>query len=91
MAEREALQLPPHIRDSDVRGANTAGEVVGDYFNREIIYDAAKWLTTKSVETLPKPSFGAARARDIDNAGRIVGSVWDDATGSERAALWRQQ
>lgn len=91
VAEREALQLPPHIRDSDVWGANTAGEVVGDYFNREIIYDAAKWPTTRSVETLPKPGFGAARARDIDNAGRIVGSVWDDATGSERAALWRQQ
>jgi probable HAF family extracellular repeat protein len=91
VAEREALQLPPHIRDSDVWGANTAGEVVGDYFNPEITYDAAKWLSTRSVQTLPKPGFGAARARDIDNAGRIVGSVWDDATASERAALWRQQ
>lgn len=53
------------------------------------LYDAAKWLITGSLETLRSPGFGAARARDIDNAGRIVGSVWDDATGSERAALWR--
>jgi hypothetical protein len=46
---------------------------------------------TTSAAPDPPPSFGAARARDIDNAGRIVGSVWDDATASERAALWRQQ
>jgi probable HAF family extracellular repeat protein len=91
VAEMEELQLPPRILSGEVWGANTAGEVAGNYFNRRIIYDAAKWLTTGSIETLPKPGFGAARARDIDNAGRIVGSVWDDATGSERAALWRQQ
>jgi probable HAF family extracellular repeat protein len=91
VAEMEELQLPHNIVNSDVLGVNTAGEVVGDYFTRQIIYDAATWSTTGSLETLPKPGFGAARARDIDNAGRIVGSVWDDATASERAALWRQQ
>jgi probable HAF family extracellular repeat protein len=91
VAELEELQLPARISDSDVWGVNTAGEVVGDYFNRRIIYDAAKWHAAGSLETLPKPSLQAARAKDIDNEGRIVGSVWDDATNSERAAFWRQQ
>lgn len=91
VAEMEELQLPRHLPDAQAWAVNTAGEVAGYHRNRQIIYDAAKWSTMGSLETLPKPSFGAARARDIDNAGRIVGSVWDDATGSERAALWRQQ
>jgi uncharacterized membrane protein len=91
LAEIEALQLPGRLPDAQALAVNTAGEVAGYYLNRQIIYDAAKWLTTGSLETLPKPGFGAARARGIDNQGRIVGSVWDDATASERAALWRQQ
>ncbi|HUQ15066.1 MAG TPA: hypothetical protein VM094_03355 [Gemmatimonadales bacterium] len=91
VAEMEELQLPRRLPDAQASAVNTAGEVAGYYLNRQIIYDAAKWSTTGSLETLPSPSVGAARARDIDNAGRIVGSVWDDATGSERAALWRQQ
>jgi probable HAF family extracellular repeat protein len=91
VAELEELQLPRRFPGAEAWAVNTAGEVVGFYFSRQIIYDAAKWLTTGSLETLPKPSREAARARDIDNGGRIVGSVWDDATGSERAALWRQQ
>jgi probable HAF family extracellular repeat protein len=91
VAETEALQLPRRFPDAQASAVNTAGEVVGYYLNRRIAYDAAKWLTTGSLETLPSPSVGAARARDIDDAGRIVGSVWDDATGTERAALWRRQ
>ena len=91
VAEINALQLPGRLPDAQASAVNTAGEVTGYYLNREIIYDAAKWLTTGSLETLPKPGFGAARARDIDEGGRIVGSVWDEATGSERAALWRLQ
>jgi uncharacterized membrane protein len=90
VADMQKLQLPSHIKDADVWGVNTAGEVAGDYFNQWIIYDAATWQSAGTVEALPKPSFQAARARDIDNAGRIVGSVWDDASNSERAALWRR-
>jgi probable HAF family extracellular repeat protein len=91
VAEIEALQLPGRLPDAQASAVNTAGEVAGYYLNRQIIYDAAKWLTTGNLETLPSPGFGAARARGIDNQGRIVGSVWDEATGSERAALWRLQ
>ncbi len=91
VADLEELQFPASIVSADVLGVNTAGEVVGDYFDRQIHYDAAKWQTAGSLETLPKPSLQAARARDIDDAGRIVGSVWDDATNSERAAFWRRQ
>jgi probable HAF family extracellular repeat protein len=91
VAGMEALQLPSRLPDAQALAVNTAGEVVGYYIDRRIVYDAAKWLITGSLETLPSPSVGAARARDIDDAGRIVGSVWDDATGTERAALWRLQ
>jgi probable HAF family extracellular repeat protein len=89
VAEKEALQLPRRLLDAQASAVNTAGEVAGYYLSRQIVYDAAKWSTTGTLETLPSPSVGAARARDIDNAGRIVGSVWDDATNSERAAFWR--
>lgn len=82
--------MPARLATTDVWAMNTAGEVVGDYVNRMIIYDAAKWHTEGSVETLPKPSLQAAQARDIDELGRIVGSVWDDASNSQRAALWRR-
>jgi probable HAF family extracellular repeat protein len=91
VAEINGLQLPGRLPDAQASAVNTAGEVAGYYLNRQIIYNAAKWLTTGSLETLPSPGFGAARARDIDEGGRIVGSVWDEATGSERAALWRLQ
>jgi probable HAF family extracellular repeat protein len=87
----EELQLPRRFVDAQASAVNTAGEVAGYYLSRQIVYDAAKWLPTGNLETLPSPSVGAARARDIDDAGRIVGSVWDDDTGSERAALWRLQ
>ena len=89
VAEKEALQLPRRLPDAQASAVNTAGEVAGYYLNRQIIYDAAKWSISGSLETLPSPSVGAARARDIDNAGRIVGSVWDDRMNSERAAFWR--
>src|SRR5262245_30980931 len=89
VAEREELQLPRTIPNAQPSAVNTAGEVVGYYFNRQIVYRAAKWLTTGSLVTLPSLSVQPARARDIDNTGRIVGSIWDDATNSERAAFWR--
>jgi uncharacterized membrane protein len=86
----EALSLLKKFPDAQPSGLNNAGDVVGYYLNRRIVYDAAKWQTAGKLQTLPSPSAGGARARAINNAGQIVGSVWDDALFIERAALWRR-
>jgi probable HAF family extracellular repeat protein len=91
VAAMEELPLPMKFPNAEVWGVNTAGEVVGNYFNRRIVYDAAKWPSASLLETLPSPSAGGAKATDINNSGQIVGSVYDDALGAERAAFWRLQ
>ena len=97
VAEVEALQLPPKAtRSAWVWGVNAEGDAVGDYSYRADgdggygYADAVVWLPSGDVEwLLPAPTGGWARARDINKAGRIVGSVWDNARACERAAFWR--
>ena len=91
----DALETPSGaFRGARVLGVNAGGEAVGDYTYRGEggfgLLDAVKWLPSGSVETLlPAPARGLARARAINNKGRIIGSVWDDAQACERAAFWR--
>lgn len=97
VAEVEALQLPPKATMSAwVWGVNAEGDAVGDYSYRADgdggygYADAVVWLPSGEVDwLLPAPTGGWARARAINRAGRIVGSVWDNARACERAAFWR--
>jgi probable HAF family extracellular repeat protein len=71
---------------------NTTGEIVGlsgDYVENGSPF---KWSLGGVLEALPVPSGGNhGRAMDINDQGWIVGAVWDNVTGCDRAAIWRQQ
>jgi uncharacterized membrane protein len=91
----ETLEIPVgSYRGASVSGVNIRGEAVGHYTYRgEGGYgyqEAVKWLQDGGVEgLLPRPNGGLARASAINDDGRIVGSIWDDAQACERAAFWR--
>ena len=91
----EILEIPVgSFRGAWVRGVNARGEAVGNYTYRGDggygYTEAVKWLEDGGVEgLLPRPNEGLARAIAINDAGRIVGSVWDDVQACERAAFWR--
>ena len=91
----ESLEIPAgSFRGAWVWGVNNRGDAVGHYTYRgEGGYgyeEAVKWLEDGGVEgLLPRPNGGLARARAINDAGRIVGSIWDDVQACERAAFWR--
>jgi probable HAF family extracellular repeat protein len=90
VAALEAMSLPSNSQGSDVWGGNTAGEAVGELRSQNRP-NAAKWDTNGVIEMLPATTGQASRARAVNNAGLIVGSVWDSARACERAAFWRRQ
>jgi hypothetical protein len=71
---------------------NRAGDIVGltaDYVENGTPF---KWPNGGGLEPLPVPSGGnKGRGVDINDNGWIVGAVWDNATGCDRAAIWRQR
>ena len=92
VAAVEAMNVPSNSRGSDVWGGNTAGEAVGELRSRPNAGpNAVKWQTNGVMEVLPAPTGQASRARAINDAGFIVGSVWDSSRSCERAAFWRRQ
>lgn len=94
----ESLEIPREAAltlGARAWGVNAQGAVVGEYTWRgEGGYgylEAVTWLPDGTAETLlPAPAPGGmARAKAINNHGRIVGSVWDEVHACERAAFWR--
>ena len=88
------------LRD-DVRGGtgarsyaltmNDAGDIVGVAGEMPHAGAPVKWPAGGGVEVLPVPRGGTqAVPIDINNRGWIIGSVWDQANGCTRAAIWWQ-
>jgi probable HAF family extracellular repeat protein len=64
---------------------NESGDVAGQSGN-----NAVRWPPLGGVETLPTGTPGASgRALDINSQGWIVGAVWDQQSGCDRAVIWR--
>lgn len=85
----EALPVPPNAMGPiEARGVNSGAEAVGEFRSGGAPH-AAKWPPSGAMEKLPSPNAGMTRAKDINDGGLIVGSVWDNLRDCERAAVWR--
>ena len=69
---------------------NSSGDIVG--MSGQYVETSAPvmWPMSGGMGLLPVPGGGAqGRAMDINNAGWIVGAVWDSKNNCDRAAIWR--
>jgi probable HAF family extracellular repeat protein len=81
-------QAPLNGSDSDTRGINDAGQVVGTYGTGSTMH--AFLYSNGTMTGLPEPSFtgGSGCVADaINNTGQIAGSC-GDATGRAHLVLW---